>query len=339
MNQLSIEEFVDSRELYNKQMQKIKSFKAFTNSHENELVATFAQFQPPNLDHAKLLDKVVELAKNGKTYQIYASQDIDTEDNPLNYEDKIKYMRKMFPTYGRNILIDNDVKTIYDVITKAINSKFSKLTLVRGSGFKDIDKLKTEFNNKFRHGIHIKIIGNIKNSEAKMREFVLNDDLISFIKNLPSDFKAGTELFNAVKNGFGVKEYPTSKREQYIAGNLFKVGCKVWSERMRGIEYTILERHSNFVVCETYDSKVKIKLFINDLHESKDQELIVTSHNVVRDGGSTEYKFSDNSIIWINRGMSSGIKGSYHSCWEDLGNPNKIIVPTQEQLDAIQKYK
>jgi len=327
-------------------MQKIKSFKTFTASREKELVATFAQFQPPNLDHAKLLDKVVELAKNGKTYQIYASPEVDSENNPLNYEDKIKFMRKMFPTYGRNILIDKDVETIHDVITKALDAKFSKLTLVIESGFKDIDKIREEFKDKFRDGLYIKIIGNIKKSESKMRDFVLNDDLISFVKNLPPEFKDSTELFNAVKKGFGVKSESISKiddisekREQYISGNLFKVGCKVWSERMKGIEYIIMERHTNFVVCETLDGEMRIKLFINDLHEAKNQALTVVNKNTLMDGGSTEYTFSDGSIIWVNHRLMSTIKGSYHSNQTDIGDPNKIIIPIQEQLDAIQKYK
>lgn len=263
-------------------MQKIKSFRSFTESREKELIVTFAQFQPPSLGHSKLLDTVVELAKGGKTYRIYTSQDVDTENNPLNYDEKIKFMRKMFPSYGRNILHDTNIEDIHDIVTKAYNdNSFSKLTLVVASGFKDVvDKIKSDFKEKFKDGIHIKIVGNVKSDESKMKKLATDNDLISFVKNLPSEFTEGTELFNAVRKGMGIKEKSDSqkviesvkniseKREQYIAGNIFKIGSKVWSEKIREVIFTVMERHSNFVVCETYDGEVKTKIFIQDLHES-----------------------------------------------------------------------
>ena len=296
-------------------MQKIKSFRSFTEERVKELVTTFGRFSPPTIGYGKLLDKVVELAK-GKTYRIYASQSEDTKKNPLNYEDKIKFMRKMFPAYGRNILLDRSIKNVFDIAVKAYDDGFNKLTLVVGSDrIAEFRKLLDKYHGvkgahgyyEFKDGIDIKYAGErdpdaegvTGMSASKMRAAAAENDLATFSKGLPSDFTDSKELFNAVRKGMGLKESHdnfksdillpqqqtiSEKREQYIAGKLFKVGSKVWSEKMRGMEYIVLERHSNFVVCETYDSEVRTKLFINDLHETENQELVVVDKNTMRDG-------------------------------------------------------
>ena len=72
-------------------------------------------------------------------------------------------------------------------------------------------------------------------SASKMRAAAQQNDLKSFAKGLPSKFNASTELFNAVRNGMGLKEShnfrkhvelpPVSEtREDYVEGSLFKVG-------------------------------------------------------------------------------------------------------------------
>ena len=272
-------------------MIKIKSFRNFTEGRVNELVTIFCQCEPPTIEHGILLDKVVELAK-GKTYQIYASQSEDPKTNPLIYEDKIKFMRKMFPSYGRNILIDHNIKNVFDIATKAYDSGFSKLTLVvesnRISEFKKLlDKnhaIKGDHGYyEFKDGIDVKS-GNKSKVDtttilsSNMREAAASNDIDTFKKGLPVTFNESLELFNAVRKGMGLKESVSEikpiivdkviseQRERYIDGSLFKIGTTVYTDKNPGMKYIVNERHSNYVVCSD-QSNGNTKFFIQDLYE------------------------------------------------------------------------
>lgn len=343
-------------------MNNIKSFRSFTEARVKELVTTFGRFQPPHLGHAKLLNKVVELAK-GKTYRIYTSQTEDNKQNPLNYEDKIKFIRKMFPSYGRNILLDNSIKNVLDIAKQAYDDGFSKLTLVVGSDrVSEFKKLLDKYNGvksahgyyEFKDGIDVKSAGERDPdsdavegvSASKMRAAASENDIETFTKGLPSDFSDVKELFNAVRKGMGLKESREFKkqvdlvkvseqRERYVAGELFKVGSRVLSLKNPGAKYTITECHSNYVVCSNA-AGLTAKFFIADLCE--DQEPItIVDRRVVRDGGSTEYIFSDGTSIWLDRGMSSKTKGAFFASWNDRGQESKIIVPPPGYVSAINR--
>ncbi len=113
-------------------MANIKSFRAFTEEREKPIVITFGRFQPPTLGHEKVFDRVARLAK-GNDYRIFTSQTQDAKSNPLEYEEKVKFLRKMFPKYGRNFIQDPSIKTIFNALPKLTAQGFTKLILVVGS--------------------------------------------------------------------------------------------------------------------------------------------------------------------------------------------------------------
>jgi len=275
-------------------MSNIKSFRSYTEERIKELVTTFGRFSPPTIGHGKLLDKVVELAK-GKTYQIYASQSEDSKNNPLNYEEKIKFMRKMFPAYGRNILLDRKIKTVFDIATKAYDDGFSKFTLVVGSDrIAEFKKLLEKYHGvkgshgyyEFKDGIDVKSAGERDPdaegvsgmSASKMRAAAVANDMEEFKKGVPPGFSEVKELFNAVRKGMGLKESTiisktsipyneiSKQREQYIKGEIFNIGSNAYSAKNPGMQYTIAERHSNHIVC-TDQFGENTKFFIHDLCE------------------------------------------------------------------------
>ena len=92
----------------------IKGFKQFNEDKVNEVTFTFGRFNPPTTGHGKLLAKVAAVAI-GNSYRIYASQSNDPKKNPLEYKEKIKIMRKMFPKFGRNI-IENKKAVMYFIL-------------------------------------------------------------------------------------------------------------------------------------------------------------------------------------------------------------------------------
>lgn len=275
----------------------LKSFRVYTEESTKELVTTFGRFNPPTIGHEKLINAVAKEGK-GKTYRIYASQSEDSKKNPLSYEDKIKFMRKMFTQHGRNIILDRTVKNIFNVASQAYDDGFTKFTLVVGSDrvgeFKTLlskyDDVKgTHGYYKFRDGIHVVSAGERDPdaddvsgmSASKIRAAAADNDLETFSKGLPKTFGEVKELFNAVRKGMGLKESHNFRkhvqfeplndiRERYIAGEIFNVGDQVWVESERGMILTVESRGPNNVSCKLPSGETK-RFFLADLHTLDNQ--------------------------------------------------------------------
>jgi len=218
------------------------------------LVVTFGRFNPPTSGHELLLNKVSKVAK-GVTYRIYASQSNDPKKNPLEYKDKIKFMRKMFPKHARSIIFDKKVRNFFDILNVAYADGFRKAIVVVGSDrVKEFDKVLNKYNGvKGRHGMYdfeggVVVVsagerdpdddGVSGMSASKLRAAAADNDLITFTKGMPSSFKDAEDLMVAVRKGMGLKESTdfrkevkfkrtTMLREKYVEGNLFEVGDKV----------------------------------------------------------------------------------------------------------------
>lgn len=268
----------------------IKSFKSFTEDRTNSVVVTFGRYNPPTIGHEKLFDAVAKIAK-GKNFLIYSSQSHDAK-NPLAYDDKIKFLRKMFPSYGRNIVIDKDVKNVFDVAVKAYDAGYTKLTLVVGSDrIAEFTKLLAKYDGvkaghgyyAFRDGIEVKSAGErdpdsdgvTGMSASKMRAAAADNDLEAFAKGVPKTFGEVKELFNAVRVGLGLKEshnfrkhvqfVPISEnRERYIAGEIFNKGDVIYSVKTGEAELMVLEKKPNYVVCKNLHTLDESKIFVAD---------------------------------------------------------------------------
>ena len=264
----------------------MKSFKQFSEEKKKEVVFTFGRFNPPTIGHGKLLAKVAAAAI-GNDYRIYASQSSDPKKNPLEYKEKIKVMRKMFPNHGRNIVEDKNAKTALHIASILHDQGFTKLTMVVGSDrIKEFQKLLTTYNGaKGRHGYYdfkdgIDVIsagerdpdaeGVSGMSASKMRQAAIDGDFKSFMLGIPKGYGKGMTLFNLLRKRMGLKEKknfrehvelpPVSeKRERYIAGELFNIGDTAY---IGEVPVVIKERKSNFIICEEGD-----KYFIDALSE------------------------------------------------------------------------
>lgn len=261
----------------------MKSFKEFANEALNPIVITFGDFNPPTIDHEKLISYVANLA--GKyDYRIYASQTVDQNDNPLEYGEKIKFMRKMFPKYARNIILDNNIKTILNAASKAFDDGYNQFVVIaNGDSSSELKTLLTKYNGvsgkhgfyTFRYGIAVKDFEEYDDSTisaSKLREAAIKNDLQTFLSGMPSSFSSAIDLFNAVRSGLNIVEnnvkIETSDiREKYISGKIFNVGDSVLCKR-DGFAYVILERFTNYVLAESEEGNKK-KIFIDHLVENK----------------------------------------------------------------------
>ena len=97
----------------------INSFSKFLVEEERIVYFTFGRMNPPTIGHGKLLDKLAAAAGRNP-YRVFLSQSNDEKENPLAYKDKVKYVRKMFPKHGRQVMINRKVITPYDLISTIV---------------------------------------------------------------------------------------------------------------------------------------------------------------------------------------------------------------------------
>jgi len=257
----------------------INSFSQFLVEEEKVAYFAFGRMNPPTIGHGKLMDKLSAVA--GKNpYFLYLSQSNDKKDNPLEYTNKIKYIRKMFPKHARQVLVNKKVKTPFDALTDLYDRGYRKVVMVAGSDRLDEYNIRlNKYNGKkgnhgfynFANGIKIVSAGqrdpDAKGAEGasgtKQREYALNNNFTSFAQGLPdkmsnSDAK---KLFNDIRKGMGLKEQkqfrnhiklePVSDiRESYLRDNIFKKGEQVVITK-NGIIGNIKYLGTNYLIVES----------------------------------------------------------------------------------------
>ena len=272
----------------------IKSFSDFLTEETKEVSFAFGRFNPPTIGHEKLFEYLKKVSRSG-AYRIYASKSQDPKKNPLAFKDKVKFLRKMFPKHARNIMSDKDVRTALEVVVKLYDQGFTKVTMVVGSDrVREFDVLLNKYNGKkSRHGFYnfdgtINVVsagerdpdadGASGMSASKMRDAAQQNNLQLFAKGLPSSYSYTTDLFNSVRKGMGLKESynfrnhvelpPVSEtREEYVEGNLYKVGDIVKVKESKEIG-EILLCGSNYVLVET--ETVKKRYWLDDVELNED---------------------------------------------------------------------
>ena len=187
----------------------------------DEITFTFGRFNPPTIGHEKLMDATKKNAS--KDYRVYASHSQDPKRNPLKYDQKVKWMKRMFPKHKSKIIGGGDYKTAIDVAVKLHDEGFKNVTMVVGSDrVGEFDKLLKKYNGKkARHGfyefknISVKSAGErdpdaegvAGMSASKMRKAAMDNDYKSFQQGLPYKFKDGERLFSDLKKEMPIKEF------------------------------------------------------------------------------------------------------------------------------------
>ena len=108
------------------------TFRNFLNEAKDKTaVFAFGRMNPPTTGHAKLIKKVMSVAKSeGGMPMVFPSKTEDKKKNPLTYKTKIKVLRDVF---GSIINTSTDIKTPFDVLEYLNDKKFSKVVFVVGS--------------------------------------------------------------------------------------------------------------------------------------------------------------------------------------------------------------
>ena len=114
----------------------MKHFKEYLRETSGKVTITFGQFNPPSAETEKLIKKVHETAQGGP-YRIYSTQECN-ENYPLDYNTKIKFMRKMFPRHARSIISDSKIVDLYDALKSLYEQGYTKVNLVMPNTHKQL---------------------------------------------------------------------------------------------------------------------------------------------------------------------------------------------------------
>lgn len=270
---------------------EIKSFSTYLKEEKGEITFAFGRFNPPTTGHEKLFDKLKKVS--GGSYRIYGSKSQDPKKNPLNFKQKVKFLRKMFPKHARSIMADGNVRHVMDIAVKLYDQGYTSVTMVAGSDrVEEFKILLNKYNGvKARHGFYdfkdgVKVVsagerdpdaeGVTGMSASKMRAAAADGSLQTFAKGVPSGYNP-KDLFNAVRKAMGIKESPkfrehvelpkvSKTREEYVGGNLFTEGDTVVLKSTNDVG-TITVCGSNYLLVEFGQWKKRVWLDQVDLVE------------------------------------------------------------------------
>ena len=233
----------------------INSFKSFLIEEDKTIFFTFGRMNPPTTGHEKLMNELSK--KSGRNpYRVFLSQSSDNKKNPLDYNYKVKTVRKFFPKHARSVMLDKKVKNVFDAVTKLYDEGYKNINMVVGSDrTNEFKKLLEKYNGvKGRHGLYkfnkINVISagdrdpdadDVSGmSASKMRKLASDGDFTQFSQGLPRSVynNEAKKVYNEVRKGMGLKEQkhfqnklifePVSeKREDYVKGHLFDIGDRV----------------------------------------------------------------------------------------------------------------
>jgi hypothetical protein len=126
---------------------------SFTQLREGTLktaVFTFGRFNPPTTGHEILVNKIVTVAsRNRADAFVFLSSSQDSKKNPLDYKDKVKWMKKMFKPRGQDIFkySREQPKDALKTASLLHDEGYEQIVMVVGSDrINEFKKLLTQYN-------------------------------------------------------------------------------------------------------------------------------------------------------------------------------------------------
>ena len=247
------------------------------------VTVVFGKFNPPSKSHKRVLDSAKQTSTEGNLY-IFPSRSQDGKKNPLDPDLKISYMKEMFPDYAENIIDSDEFNTIFDVLQFLNQEGYTGVNIVCGAErVSEIDNLANKNNGQLYDYRSINVVSagakdpdSENESSAMARKAAAENDFETFKKTLPTSFKKSKQLFTDIQKTMNVKEgYKLWEiapdydwkglRENYVFGNIFKVGSKVESCNT-GLVGEVIRSGANHLICVTEEG-IMFKSWIKDVCE------------------------------------------------------------------------
>lgn len=198
---------------------------------KGEIVFAFGRMNPPTKGHEKLVRFMGDISAENKP-RLYLSHTQDKKKNPLSYEDKIKFVKKL--AEPEVDVIDTDLREILYIVVALQQEGFSKITLVCGEDRREsFYNLLLAYNGKtLKNGsmynfpeenINVISAGDrdpdsddplVRASATNMRKYATNNDFESFKENSPFDEQTSKELFTKVRKGLLLEKLTLTEAEE-----------------------------------------------------------------------------------------------------------------------------
>jgi len=262
------------------------------------LTVAFGRFNPPTVGHGKLL-AAAQKAATGGDLKIYPSRSQDPKKNPLDPDMKVSFMKKMFPDYADYIVNDDEMRSIFNVLTTADEEGYRNVNIIVGSDRQsEFESLAQKYNGDLYNFELIRVISaGVRDADAegvegmsasKMRKAVVDDDFAAFRRGTPKELDDGETqaLFDAVRGGMKIKakkkevaemweiapKFDTrGLRDQYVNGFIYKIGDIVESLHT-GLIGEIVRRGTNHLICVTKENYM-FKSWIRDVMEYDEKSM------------------------------------------------------------------
>ena len=208
---------------------------------EKHAVMAFGRMNPPTTGHAKLVDKVKEVAKSvDGSHHVVLSHSQDPSKNPLSAKDKLKHAKRFFPKTNLSTS-DSEHPTFLHHAAKLHQQGVTHLHMVAGSDRTDEYKKKlAQYNGKHKGALfNFKKItvhsagerdpdaeGAEGMSASKMRGHAGTGNFKEFKKGVPGHVPEhhAKELFNDVRKHMGVKEGVDDEFEELLTEGVHDKG-------------------------------------------------------------------------------------------------------------------
>ena len=315
---------------------------------------TFGRFNPPTIGHEKLIRKVKSVRAND--HKIYLSRSEDSKKNPLSPQQKLAYMKKMFPSHARNIEI-NKTNMILDIATTLHNKGYTEIFMVVGSDrVREFETILNKYNDvRSRHGYYnfdnINVLsagerdpdaeGATGMSASKMRAAASANDLSAFKRGLPSGVDANA-LMKDVRKGMRLAasmEYSNTNmltmeqfdqqqiRDMYLRDMIFNIGEHV-DYTKQNIQGIVKRKGTNYIVLEDNNNNLHKAWIWDCIPIASDKEVAVREHNLNVDYGFeaiSEKKFAD-----LKKELTMKLEKEAFEIGHDYANHTKEITPGEK---------
>lgn len=186
-------------------------------AEDRHITFCFGRMNPPTIGHAQVFKT---MTAQGGDYKIFVSQSQDKKENPLSYEEKIKFIKAIHPQYASNIVENRELNTVVKVASYLYDEGYRHATFVAGSDRLDsFKKLLQQYNGVEgkAHGYYkFELLDFVSAGErdpdsegvsgvsaSKARAAAANNDFEAF-KEATGAGEVAKEMFIAVRKGMGI---------------------------------------------------------------------------------------------------------------------------------------
>jgi hypothetical protein len=214
-------------------------------SRPQSIVIAFGRFNPPTTGHASLLSFIETTAHRYRAdIRVYPSQSQDAKKNPLPFQEKLRFLKTLFP----HILFNTNA---------AIRTPFDALADVAAAGYTDV----------------ILVVGSDRVEEfSRFKKYIVprSDPHFNKAQHIPLNSYQVIAV-PTIRGGTGAAGMSASKQRAFaVAGDYdsFKQGVPGQNDRVARDLYTAVRRHMQ--IKETTQFRINTKTFRLPLLEAMD---------------------------------------------------------------------